>query len=271
FDLVPTGLLAVGLALAWRRHWALAGIALGLGSAGEWAPALPVPPPIAHPARSPPSRRAGPPAPRGGPARALPVGPSPAWSPSPLWAAYSTQGGRSITDESLWHLLLRPLGVEGRHNFGYPLFGSVRPPEWADATAIAVQVALLLGLTVLAARGCSLRAAVGLAAMTPVVFLVTNRVFSVQYFVLLLAAWAIGAALLAAGEREALILTLAALAATVANVLIIPYPVHRAHVWELASAVRFALGIGVTAWLVLRASRLSSSSAERRARLPARC
>src|SRR5262249_56903516 len=85
-----------------------------------------------------------------------------AWSPSPLWAAYSTQGGRSITDESLWHLFLRPLGVEGRHNFGYPLFGSVRPPEWADATAIAVQVALLLGLTVLAARGCSLRAAVGL-------------------------------------------------------------------------------------------------------------
>jgi Glycosyltransferase family 87 len=271
FDLVPTGLLAVGLALAWRRHWALAGIALGLGAAVKWTPALAVPPLLAYLAFSRQSREAI--------RLALGVAASVAFvyvpylasSPSPLWAAYSTQGGRSITDESLWHLLLRPLGVEGRHNFGYPLFGSVRPPEWADATAIAVQVALLLGLTVLAARGCSLRAAVALAAMTPVVFLVTNRVFSVQYFVLLLAAWAIGAALLAAGEREALILTLAALAATVANVLIIPYPVHRAHVWEIASAVRFALGIGVTAWLVLRASRLSSSSAERRARLPARC
>jgi hypothetical protein len=100
-----------------------------------------------------------------------------------------------------------------------------------------------------------MRAAVALAAMMPVVFLVTNRVFSVQYFVLLLAAWLLAAALLVVSGREAIGVTLVALTATAASALILPYPLHRPHVWEAASVVRFALGIALTAWLVLRASR----------------
>ena len=40
FDLVPAALLAAGLALAWQERWTLAGIALGLGTAAKWTPAL---------------------------------------------------------------------------------------------------------------------------------------------------------------------------------------------------------------------------------------
>ena len=40
FDLVPAALLAVGLALAYRERFGLAGIVLGVGAAVKWTPAL---------------------------------------------------------------------------------------------------------------------------------------------------------------------------------------------------------------------------------------
>jgi hypothetical protein len=256
FDLVPTALLAVGLALAWRKHWAAAGVVLGLGAAVKWSPAFAWPALLAYLVCSRQLREALRLTLGAAAALAVVYVPYLSWSFHAVLHAYSEQGGRSITDESAWHLLLRPLGVEGRHNFAVPQFTSVRPPGWADAAAIIVQIALLVGITWLAARAATLRSAVVLAAMMPVVFLVANRVFSVQYFVLLLAAWLLAAALLVGTDREAALVTLVALAATGANVLILPYSLRHAHVWELASVVRFALGIALTAWLVVRASRL---------------
>ena len=40
YDLAPTAFLVVGLVLALRERWALAGVALGVGAALKWSPAL---------------------------------------------------------------------------------------------------------------------------------------------------------------------------------------------------------------------------------------
>jgi hypothetical protein len=269
FDLVPTGLLLAGLAFAWRRSWLVAGILLGLGTAAKWSPGLAAVALLAYLLFAREWRGASRLVLGSVGAFAAVYVPYLAWSPDAVLDAYSFQGGRSITGESVWHLLLRPLGVEGRADFAFPQFDSVRPPGWADAAAIVVQIALLVGVAWLSARARSLRAVVALAAMMPVVFLVANRVFSVQYFVLLLAAWLFAAALLVRSERETVGVTVVALAATAANVLILPYPLGRPHVWEVASLVRFVLGIGLTVWLVVRASRLGPAP-ERSQEVPGR-
>jgi len=261
FDLVPTALLAAGLALALRRRWELAGASLAVGAAVKWSPALAVLPLVAYLLVSRQARAALRVTAGFTLALAVVYLPYLAWSPREVLHAYSAQGGRDITDESLWHLPLRILGLEDRQGYAYPAFVSVGPPDWASSLSVAVQIAALVALVGLAVRVRTLAAAVALAALMPVVFLMTNRVFSVQYFVLLLAAWAVAGALLARGVREALGVSLVALAATVANVLIVPYPIHVPNVWEAMSAVRFALGLSLTGWLALRAARLRSEPA----------
>jgi hypothetical protein len=256
FDLVPAALLVAGLAFAHRSRWALAGSSLALGAAVKWSPAVAVPVLAAYLLVS---RR-----PRdalrltAGFALTLAVVTLPylLWSPAHVLAAYSKQGGRSITDESLWHLPLHLLGLESRHGYDYPAFFSVGPPGWADAVAVAVQVAALAALIAAGARARTQSGAIALAALAPVAFLVANRVFSVQYFVVLLAAWAVAGALLIRSERQALAATSVALGATVASALIVPYPIHRPHVWEFMSGLRFALAISLTAWLAVQAVRL---------------
>jgi hypothetical protein len=94
---------------------------------------------------------------------------------------------------------------------------------------------------------------VALAALTPAVFLLTNRVFSSQFLVLLVAVWAFAAALVVGSEREQLAVGLGIAGATFANALVHPYELPFA--WQLASLVMFVLAVGVTAWLVVRASR----------------
>jgi hypothetical protein len=116
-----------------------------------------------------------------------------------------------------------------------------------------VQVALVAGFVVLAARARPQAHVVALAALTPAVFLLTNRVFSSQFLVLLVAVWAFAAALVVGSEREQLAVGLGIAGATFANALVHPYELPFA--WQLASLVMFVLAVGVTAWLVVRASR----------------
>jgi hypothetical protein len=255
FDLVPTALLVVGIALAWRQRWELAGAALALGTAVKWSPAVAVPALLAYLIVARRRRAAL------GLTLAFAVTlaavhlPYLAWRPSEVLAAYSRQGGRSITDESLWHLPLRVLGLEGREGYAQPAFVSVDPPGWADDAAVALQLAVLLVFVLLAARSRTFAGALAVSALMPVVFLATNRVFSVQYLVLFLVAWAAAAALAARTGRDALAATFAALAATLANVLIVPYPTDVANLWEVMSALRFAIVLTLTAWLAWRAVR----------------
>jgi hypothetical protein len=250
FDLLPAGLLVAGLALASRRRWGLAGLVLGLGASAKWSPALALPTLAVYLLVSRQRRSV----------MRLTLGfvvalavtylPYLVWSPTEVLSAYRFQAGRRINDESIWHLPLHALGLESRHDYTRMTGGSVGPPSWANTVAIAVQILVLLALVYLVSRARSLKAAIAIASLMPVVFLTTNRVFSVQYFVLLFAAWLVAAALLARDGRDALAASVAALAATIANALIVPYGIHEPGFWQLLSAARFGLALALTAWLV---------------------
>jgi len=255
FDLAPTALLVVGLALAWRRHWVLAGAALSLGFAVKWTPGLALVPLIAYLVARRETRSALRLASGAAATLAVLYGPFLVWSAGDVLAAYSLQAGRNITDESIWHLLLRLFDLEGRRGQGQPLFESVDPPAWANVASVVVQVATLAGVVWLAARSRTLRGAVVLAALMPVIFLITNRVFSVQWFALMLPAWSLAAAVIADSWRDAVAAGLVAAAATIANALILPVPIEYPYVWELMSAARFGLASGLTVWLIVRAVR----------------
>jgi hypothetical protein len=96
--------------------------------------------------------------------------------------------------------------------------------------------------------------------MAPVVFLLANRVFSPQYLVLILAAWAIAGALVLERRRDQLVLGLLAMAATTANAFVYPYTLYQLGLWRAASAVLFVLGFATSAWIVWNALRSPSLS-----------
>jgi hypothetical protein len=87
--------------------------------------------------------------------------------------------------------------------------------------------------------------------MAPVAFLLTNRVFSPQYLVLLVAAWAVAAALVVGGPREQALLALPIVGATLANVLV--YPTVTPTYWWVCSGVLFVLAFVATVWILTRA------------------
>jgi len=251
FDLVPTALLALGLLLALRERWGWSGAVLGLGAAVKWVPGLAFVSLLVWLLASARRRAAG--------AHALAFAlvvlvisvPFLFWRPSEVLAAYERQGGREITPESLWYLLLHPIGLaELRTHISF----SAGAPEWANVAAAAVQVLLVLALVLAAVRmRGNVRAAVALAAVAPVVFLLTNRIFSPQFMVLVLAALSIAAALVSPDRRVQLAVGVALMGATLANGFVYPYSLpHQAITWQVASAVLFALAFVVTAWVVRR-------------------
>jgi hypothetical protein len=251
FDLVPAALLAAGLAFAWRERWSLAGLALGLGTLVKWTPALA----FAALAAWLVATRSWP------PLRALALTfaavvvvvqlPFLAGAPHDVAYAYTHQGGRGITAESVWYLLLRPFGqARLTGHISYP----AGAPEWANVGATILQLALVVLAVALAARAQSLRSAVAIAALAPAAFLLANRIFSPQFLVPVLAGWAVAAALLVRTEREALAVGGAALVATGANAFVYPYALpFYDQTWPLASAILFALAFALTGWLLRRA------------------
>lgn len=254
FDLAPTALLAVGLLLAYRERWAWSGFAFGLGTVVKWTPALSFAALgawcLAGGQKRPAARLAG-----GFLGVVLLIYlPFLVWSPTELWAAYSKQGGRFITGESLWYLPLRLFGFVGE----VPEFAfAAGAPHWADVLSVVIQALLVLGVIGVAALSRSRSTAVAVAAIAPALFLATNRIFSAQFLVVMLAAWAISAALLARSRQEQLVLGLALMAATLANVFVYPYELwNRDLTWEWCSAVLFLTALTLCAWACLRALRL---------------
>jgi hypothetical protein len=252
FDLVPAAFLAVALALAYRRRWTGAGIVAGLGVATKWTPGLAVLVLAAWLLASDDRRAAA----RllGGAAGGFLLVTLPlfAWAPHNVIHAWTAQGGRTLTDESIWYPPLKALGLaSGPGEISDP--ASV--PSWANGAATAVQLVLLAAMLVLAVRlRGSLVSAVALAALTPVVFLLTNRVFSAQFVVVLLVAWAVAAALVARDARDQLRLGGAALLVTLLNVLVYPATLGGPS-WMAASELMFLTGLVLTGFLVIRASR----------------
>ncbi len=264
FDLVPAALLAVGLALALRGRWGWCGIALGLAAAVKWTPGLAFLALAAWLA----TRREWRLAARLTAAFAATVllvyVPFVAWSPDGVWAAYDRQGGRSITAESIWFLPLQAAGlarVRGHISF---VAGA---PHWADTTATVIQVLLVVATIGAAALArASLRGGIAIAAMAPVVFLVTNRIFSPQYLVVMLAAWAVAGALVLRTRRELLAFGIVLMAATFANAFVYPFALpHYSVTWRVCSAILFVLSLAATGWISWRAlasgARRSSTGA----------
>jgi hypothetical protein len=247
FDVVPTALLVAGLVLGWRERWALAGIALGLGAAVKWTPALAAAALaiwlVTHGAA------------RAGVRHVLAFAstlllvhvPFLLWAPGDVLHAYTEQGGRGITGESLPFI---PLRVLGRARAADEFWDAAVVPAWANAAAVVAQAVLMLAALALVVRFArSLRVAVAFAALMPVVFLLPNRIFSPQFLVPLLASWAVAGSLLSRGRLDQLAFCSAALAATLANALVYP---TQSQAWFRFSAALFLLAIAASAWVVVR-------------------
>ena len=254
FDLVPAALLAVGLALAYRERFGLAGLALGVGAAVKWTPALAALALLvwllaSHRPRESLRHAAGFVVAFG--ALTLPFL---VWDADDVWAAYSIQGARTITGESLPYL---PLHWLGQADLGEDFTHEAVVPDWADPAVTVVQLLILAGVLALAwlARG-RLAAGIALAALAPVAFLLTNRIFSSQFLVVLLVAWAIAIALLARSRLEQLVLGAVAAAASFLNAFVYPFALPGpSGIWEPVSALMFAAALALTGWLLLTAAR----------------
>jgi hypothetical protein len=258
FDLVPTALLALGLLYAFRERWALSGALLGLGAAAKWSPALAV---VLLATWLVAGRRW-----RTAWVHVLAFAlvfaglhlPFLVWSPHHTLYSYRYFNGQGVTGESIWYLVLAPLGRASvpLHMFWLP--ASV--PGWTNSLTVVAQVAALLALGAAAWRvRTSVRAGVAVAAMGPVVFLLLNRVFSPQYLVLMLVAWAIAGALLLTGRVEQLGLGVAIMAATTANTLVYPHTLFQLNLWRAASAAMFLVSLATSTWIVVRAVQVAGA------------
>jgi hypothetical protein len=258
FDLLPTALLALGLLFAFRQRWLVSGLLLGLGAAAKWTPALAVAVLVVWLVANRRWRTAVVHGASSLAVFALLHIPFLVWSPSETVYAYRYFGGQGLTGESLWYLLLAPFGWADVSLREFWLPADV--PPWANSATVAVQLLVLAALGVAAWRArASLRAGVAIAAVTPAVFLLVNRVFSPQYLVLMLVAWAIAGALLVESRREQLALGLAIMAATTANALVYPYTLFQFGLWRLASAALFVIALAISLWLSWRALERSSA------------
>ena len=100
-----------------------------------------------------------------------------------------------------------------------------------------------------------LEKAFAVAALAPAVLLLTNKVFSVQFLVVLTAAWAFAAALVVANRREQLVVGLLTMAATFANAFVYPFHLpNGTEQWVPYSAIMFASAVLATGILLRRAA-----------------
>lgn len=251
FDLAPAALLVVGLLFALRGRWGLSGAVLAVGALVKWTPALAV---VALVAWLLTTRRVRDALTHAGAfvgTLVVVYVPFLVWSPSEVLAAYERQSGRSITPESVWYLLLRPFDLA--HVRTHISFSAGAPP-WANVGAGLLQAAVVLALVIAAARAHTQRAAVALAALTPVAFLLTNRIFSPQFVLVAFAAWALAAALVVRTREEQLWVGVAMAAAAIANQFVYPFALPQYDAtWVLSSFIFFSLSVVLTAWLVRRA------------------
>jgi hypothetical protein len=181
-----------------------------------------------------------------------------AWAPDEVLAAYERQSGRKVTPESIWYLLLRPF--DQAHVRTHISF-TAGAPNWANVAAGVLQVALVLLVVVLAARARSPRSAIALAALAPTVFLLTNRIFSPQFVLVLFVSWAFAAALVLDSPRAQLAAGIAMCTASLGNAFVYPFALPRyAVTWPLCSAVLFVVGVVLTLWLARRATSATATT-----------
>ena len=247
FDGVVAALLVLGAVYALRERWAVAGALFGLGAAVKWTPALTVAALFLWLLASDRARLAARFAGAALAAFLLVNVPFLVWSPHAVLEAYRIQGTRGITGESLPYLPLRALGLAHPREIWFPAV----VPGWAKPAAIAVQglVLLMLFAAVVAVR-TKPRAAVSIAVLCPVVFLVFNRIFSPQFLIVMIAAWFVAGSLLARDRADQLLLAFLALGASLANALVYP---TLARFWTVFSGFLFLFALAAIGWVLARA------------------
>jgi Glycosyltransferase family 87 len=255
FDLVPTAALLAGLVLARRGLWYEAGFVLGLGAVVKWTPGLSCIVLVLWLLRWRRFEKAA----------VTLVGfsipvllvnvPVLLWKPSELIAAYTTQNARNVTAESFVYL---PLHLFWSAEPGYWYFGGADVSPHANRIAVWFQVVAVLAVIALAALARTRSSAVALAGLAPAVFFLTNRIFSPQFFVLVLAALLAATALVVRRRSELFALAGACAVSTTANTILFQsllgvYPVADVPGWTILSAASYLPVIAATIWLVVRA------------------
>jgi uncharacterized membrane protein len=258
FDSAPAAALAIGLVLAARKRWGWSAVTLGLGASLKWTPALAGLLLVIWLFASGFRRRSM--AYLAALVATFLIVDLPflvLW-PHEVLSAYTQQAGRGLTPESLFYMPLRPLGLAA---FPGQIWDEAEVPGWANPLAIGVQALTLCALAWAAARvRGNLVAGVSVAGLGPVVFLLTNRVFSPQFFVLFVAVWAVCGSLLARSYFDQLVLGFLVFGATLGNVLV--YPVIDSH-WGAFSVLAFGFSFAACGWVLVRAfeARPSHSAA----------
>ena len=141
YDLLPTALLAIGLALALRGRWLSCGIALGLGTTVKWTPALCLLPLVVWLVSKGQRRSAWIAALGFAVTWCVVTLPLLAWRPHEVAAAYTKQGDRGITGESIWYL---PLRVVGLTHLGCNLSCDAGAPRLANMGVVVLQAVAIL-------------------------------------------------------------------------------------------------------------------------------
>ena len=149
FDAAPAAALLLGLFLAYRAQWRAAGLALGVGAALKWTPALALIPIVAWLVRRGERRAAVAVVASAIGAFALLNLPLFVLDPSSVLSSYRTQAGRAVTGESIWAL---PLAAVGRIDRSVPYWTAAGVPRWADTFAVGVQVGIVVAVSLWASR-----------------------------------------------------------------------------------------------------------------------
>jgi uncharacterized membrane protein len=260
FDLVPAAALAAGLALAWRKHWYEAGFVLGLGAVVKWTPALAVIGLILWLVRTRQFPKAG--VHLAGFAIPVLVANVPLllWRPAELVHAYTTQGARTVTAESFVYL---PLHLFRGADAGYWYFGAADLPAADNRAAIRFQLVVVALVIVAAALARTRSSAVALAGLAPACFLLTNRIFSPQFYVLVLVAIVVATALVVRSPLGLFAVVASCVVATTANTVLYQsllgsQPVETEPNWIYVSTFAFVPTIAITTWLIVLALFRSS-------------
>jgi hypothetical protein len=252
FDLVPAGLLVVGLLLAHRGRWGWSGALLGLGAIAKWSPGVSF---VFLAVWLVAGRRwrelrwfAA-----SFVAVLLVHVPLLLWNADHVLNPYADQGGRETTNESVWYFPLRILGLtRGGEDREWAPAGA---PHAADQVVVAIQAALMIGLLAAAVSvRRSPKGGLAIAALAPALFLLTNRVFSPQFMVVVAAALLFACALMARNRAEQLFVAMLVLGAAFANAFVYPYARGLLDLsWTPASALVYLLALPAVA-VVLRST-----------------
>jgi uncharacterized membrane protein len=241
FDLVPVGLLVLGLLLAHRTRWGWSGAALGIGALVKWIPAVSFVFLVVWLIAGRRWRDV-----RWFATSFLVVllihVPLLLWNAKNVLNPYSAQGSRETTNESVWYFPLKALGFTGEGSGRE--WAPTGAPHEADMVVGLIQAALLLSLlaAVVLVRRSPARG-LAIAALAPALFLLTNRVFSPQFVLVVAPAIVVACALTARDRNEQLIVGALVMGAAFANAFVYPYAGALIHdvSWTAASAVVYLL------------------------------